>query len=353
MLIGALSRDALLALCVVLCLVSIIVTLSAIGARRETRFAVQLARERAGRIGDLLHTARTVESIAELGIWQFDPATGNQEWSDGMQALFGVGPDERFVEGDAETLLFANDVDLIGQVLVREHETEPYTLHYNIHGFDGLHRSMSVQAYNLRDSGSKVLRVVAVVRDVTDQVERERELEQSRAYAVREARKARELAETDALTELANRRRVMSELDRLVVRAREQHQSLSVIVFDIDHFKSVNDTYGHPEGDRVLKQIAAIAMRQAREGDVVGRVGGEEFVWLVPGANGGQARILAERLRIAVSSGSSVGAMSPVTVSIGFTSLIPGDASLSLFARADAALYEAKHAGRNRVRMAA
>jgi diguanylate cyclase (GGDEF)-like protein len=192
-----------------------------------------------------------------------------------------------------------------------------------------------------------------VVRDATEQVEHLRELEHSRAIAVREANRARELAATDPLTSLANRRSVMDRLDRLIVDATASGEPLSLLMFDIDHFKRVNDTYGHPEGDRLLRQVAQIVRRQARADDLVGRVGGEEFVWAIPRTTVSQVQSMAERLRLAISTDSGWGDVPPVTVSIGFACWQTGDTTLSLFARADRALYEAKHDGRNRIRIAA
>ncbi|MEL6877297.1 MAG: GGDEF domain-containing protein [Pseudomonadota bacterium] len=347
------QQQALLAGCVVLGVIALVFVAATITSRRESRFAARLARERGERMGHLLRTVRLAESIAELGVWQYDPVRGVQQWSAGMRMLFGVDPHEEFVAGDAETLLFANDIDLVAQVSAHSGERGPFELFYDIHGCDRVSRTISVQACNMHNKDGEVVHVVAVVRDVTDQVSRERQLEQSRVSALQEASVARKLAQTDPLTGLANRRRVMAALDQLVVRSQKQGQPLAVVLFDIDHFKSVNDTYGHPHGDRVLQEVGKIAMKQAREGDIVGRVGGEEFVWIVPGADQSFARIVSERLRLAISMGTAIGDRPPVTTSIGFTSLMPGDAALKMFARADAALYEAKGAGRNQVRMAA
>ena len=145
----------------------------------------------------------------------------------------------------------------------------------------------------------------------------------------------------------------MCELDRMILSSRTSDLPLVLILFEIDHFKSVNDTYGHPEGDRVLQRVAELAHGQARDGDLVGRIGGEEFVWIIPGVNGPQAEALAERLRAVVSHKSAVGAVPGVTVSAGLAVLEPSDTSLTIFSRADAALYDAKHAGRNLVQVAA
>ncbi|MEM9311645.1 MAG: GGDEF domain-containing protein [Pseudomonadota bacterium] len=349
----AIGSDALLLIAGALALVALFSLFGVMAARNETRQVARLARRRAHSMNELLRTVRMAENIADLGVWQYNPATGEQQWSDGMRQLFGVDHEDEFVAGDAETLLFANDIDLVTHVLRRSDERSPYTLRYDIHGYDGAPRSISVQACNLFGQGGVMVRVVAVVRDVTDQVTRERALEDSRRAAVHEAREARQLAETDPLTGLANRRRVMTELDHLILDARRESLPLVLIVFDIDRFKLVNDTYGHLEGDKVLQSVAQIAAGQAREIDLVGRVGGEEFVWIVPRMHEMHAEQLAERLRQAIAHGSAVGQVPNVTVSVGLAQLRPSDTSLSLFARADNALYGAKEAGRNAVKLAA
>lgn len=350
---SAIGTDTLLVACIVLGVVAAIAVGSVLVARKQTRSAARTARARAASMQDLLRMVRMAESIAGIGVWQYDPVTGVQHWSDGLKRLFGMEPGEDFVAGDAETLLYANDIDLIGNVNANAHQRDPYTLHFEIFGYDGLPRTITVEACNLMGKDSRVVRVVAVIRDITSQKERERELESSRAAAVNEAARALELAGTDPLTGLANRRRIMAELDKLVVSAHSQDAPLMLVMFDIDHFKSVNDTFGHLEGDKVLQRVAHIASTQARESDLVGRVGGEEFVWIVPFTDENTARIMTERLRQSIAKGSAAGTVPPVTISAGYTALQPGDTALSLFARADGALYDAKDAGRNRVRMAA
>ncbi len=350
---AAVGSDILVVACIALGLLALSAFANVWIARRESRNAARLARSRAAGMHDLLRTMRMAESIAGIGVWQYDPRSGTQQWSDGLKRLFGIDPQEEFVEGDAETLLFANDIDLIGKV--REHgtETDPYALQFDIYGFDGIARSISVHACNLMNAQSEIHRVVAVVRDATEQVERERELKSSREEAIHEAKEARILAETDSLTGLANRRRVMAELDRMVIDARVTSMPLVLVMFDIDRFKRVNDTYGHPAGDEVLQQVARIAASQARDDDLIGRVGGEEFVWIIPGASDNMAQVMSERLRQAIANSSGVGAVPNVTISVGYTCIQAGDTALSLFARADTALYDAKDSGRNQVRMAA
>ncbi len=125
------------------------------------------------------------------------------------------------------------------------------------------------------------------------------------------------------------------------------------MLFDIDHFKPVNDRYGHPAGDEVLRELAGRAMRQVRSVDLVGRLGGEEFVVVMPETSLSGAVVVAERLRGAVADQPFVlrenGSKLPVTISIGIAVTGVAEETLeSLLKRADDALYAAKHGGRNR-----
>ena len=164
---------------------------------------------------------------------------------------------------------------------------------------------------------------------------------------------ARYLALTDPLTTLLNRRAFTDAMNREIHRTARHGGPLSLLLLDIDHFKSVNDTHGHDAGDSVLKGVAATLQRLARSSDLVGRWGGEEFVvGLVHSAEAG-ARIAAERLRHAISASPFPhpgGAPLAVTASIGAATLAPqGDTLEGMVARADRAMYLAKGRGRNRV----
>ncbi len=145
----------------------------------------------------------------------------------------------------------------------------------------------------------------------------------------------------------------MAELDRLILDARDFARPLVLVVFDIDRFKLVNDTHGHIEGDAMLRNVARLALDHGREGDLVGRVGGEEFVWIMPGVGQQKAEHMAQRLRESIAQGSAVGTVPHVTISVGLAQMRLSDSSLTLFARADNALYDAKDEGRNRVKLAA
>ena len=163
------------------------------------------------------------------------------------------------------------------------------------------------------------------------------------------------LALTDELTGLYNRRYVFAHLNELLGRMTDGGGDTALMLFDIDHFKRVNDAYGHPAGDQVLRDIAGRAVRQVRSVDLVGRLGGEEFAVVMPETSLGDAVAVAERLRGAVADepfllqGKSD--KLPITVSVGIAMTGEGRDTLeSLLKRADEALYAAKNGGRNRVR---
>lgn len=161
-----------------------------------------------------------------------------------------------------------------------------------------------------------------------------------------------ELARVDALTGLFNRRCLLERLEAELSRIKRYGGPLSVLMIDVDHFKAVNDTYGHPVGDRVLAGVAHDLAASLRRTDVAGRVGGEEFCVLLPGTPLAGAAQVAERLRMTISRRTfEVDSTSlHVTCSIGAAGLEGGGSSPEdVLGRADKALYEAKHGGRNRV----
>lgn len=164
-----------------------------------------------------------------------------------------------------------------------------------------------------------------------------------------------ELAVTDELTGLRNRRSFNETLEREWARHRRYHHSLAVLVMDIDHFKAVNDTHGHAVGDAALKVMTASLRASTRETDTTARYGGEEFIVLAPETKGQDARLVGERIRQRVAADSEASEGVPkFTVSIGIatTESVTAATAEDLVRLADEALYEAKRTGRNRVVLA-
>jgi diguanylate cyclase (GGDEF)-like protein len=161
-----------------------------------------------------------------------------------------------------------------------------------------------------------------------------------------------EQAHTDVLTGLSNRRRFFEMAEAELTRARRYGTALSLLMLDIDHFKTVNDMHGHRAGDRVLQQLARTCREVLRAVDIVGRVGGEEFAILLPETALPGAVEVAERLLVAVARASVArdeGVPLRITVSIGVATLQPKGNLDTVMSQSDTALYQAKHDGRNRV----
>jgi diguanylate cyclase (GGDEF)-like protein len=155
----------------------------------------------------------------------------------------------------------------------------------------------------------------------------------------------------DALTSLPNRRAFEENLAREVARVGRTQAPLAVVVFDVDRFKSVNDQHGHAAGDAVLRTIAARVVGAIRAGDLLARIGGEEFALLLPGAELTMAVEVAERVRVIIADLpiDAGGRSLSITASLGCAILAGEETPAALLARADARLYQAKQAGRDRV----
>ena len=170
-------------------------------------------------------------------------------------------------------------------------------------------------------------------------------------YRARLYEKTERLATTDGLTGLTNHRTFQSRLDEHLARTQRYGKRLALILCDIDHFKAVNDTHGHPMGDVVLKGVAATLQKEARATDVVARYGGEEFAVVMPETDAAGALVIAERIRERVKALAFETGQGPlrVTLSLGIAA-VPDDAARKgdLVERADACLYHAKRNGRDR-----
>ena len=217
---------------------------------------------------------------------------------------------------------------------------------------DGRDRVYEVVPNPLQGSEGMVL----VLRDVTERHRMEGRLRETTAALARANAELEEMAHTDPLTGLGNRRDFMRSLRQEVERTNRYGRTVALVLLDLDHFKKVNDRYGHPTGDAVLETVGRVIDSHLRDADFAGRVGGEEFGIILPETDLDGARELAERLRVGIAeecheaSRDGEETTFHVTASLGITAAEPPVPDTDvLFAQADRALYRAKEGGRNRV----
>ncbi|WP_210398165.1 sensor domain-containing diguanylate cyclase [Motiliproteus sediminis] len=225
-----------------------------------------------------------------------------------------------------------DDPELVKHNLCKDpSQLEPVLVEYK-------NRILQMLASSILAPTGEAIGSAILLRDITEEKKLENQL--------------RELSTTDALTKLYNRRHLDETLDVELKRARRYKLDLSVLMFDVDHFKRFNDEHGHDQGDRVLQHLAGVMRECIREVDVPCRYGGEEFLIILTNTARNGALITAERLREAVEASRIDGLQ--VTISIGVASYpyLDVEESDEFVERADAALYEAKEQGRNRVWMA-
>jgi diguanylate cyclase (GGDEF)-like protein/PAS domain S-box-containing protein len=247
-----------------------------------------------------------------------------------------------------EQLIGTNAVALIAPefagVAIEGHQAalqargEPVRVEYQAIAADGSRRWFESQTRALIDEAGRPDGVITAVRDIDGRKALEAQLSTA--------------ALTDVLTGLANRRAFIDTLERHLAQGRPG----CVALFDLDHFKSVNDRYGHPAGDAVLRRFAKLAEQAVRGGDLVARIGGEEFAVLLAGASKAQAARVCERLRRSLSDepiATAIGGpLVRVTASCGVAA-IDGRSAADILAAADTALYRAKRMGRDRLSLAA
>jgi diguanylate cyclase (GGDEF)-like protein/PAS domain S-box-containing protein len=272
--------------------------------------------------------------------------------SPAVTAVLGWQPDE-LLGHDYHQLVHPEDIANVADLIEKCREGEPVeNLPYRCRKSDGSYLWMEASIRLYRDAASgKPIGFVNVVRDISSRKAADEQL--NLAFSM-----VASLAMEDSLTGIANRRHFDETMDRELRRAMRDGSMISLLMIDVDHFKTYNDLYGHLMGDACLRQIAAAAQGVLqRTSDLFARYGGEEFVAVLPNTDSRGAQLVAEQIRSAVEQcclphlGNHLGV---VTVSIGCATqtVTPDAVGNPLLQAADDALYEAKAAGRNRIEVA-
>lgn len=307
-------------------------------SRDELEHLVQI---RSGELAEREEVLRSITNAAQDAVMMIDPVGRVTYWNPAAEQMFGFAEAEVTGKGLHDLIVPERYLERAHAGFSRFAATGEGPAIGRTTTFRAKHRNgdefpvdVSLSAIKLRGQWS----AVGIVRNATERVQTEERLKQ--------------LATTDTLTGICNRRHFDETLASEIDRAARFSSPLSLILFDIDHFKRVNDTFGHQAGDRVLTQLAVTVGSTIRTVDLFARWGGEEFVVLLPGSDLNAGRLLAEKLRMALEKQpfSDVG---QVTCSFGVAEYTPGDNMDALIKKVDRCLYHAKASGRNRVETSA
>ncbi len=305
---------------------------------------------------------KMAERTARVGHWVLGPDNTSLVWSEEVYRIHGVKPaDMNFDEAmdlremTSLDLYHPDDREGIRKVLVTAMERrEAFSYQGRVVQPDGTIKYVSSIGKPRYTSSGEFNGLFGTFQDVSEQTETLDALRVARIDALREATVAQRLAETDYLTGIANRRKTFANLRFAARTAKHSGEPVTIAIFDIDHFKAVNDRHGHQTGDEVLKRVAKIVSAQIRPNDFFGRMGGEEFLVILPGKDGSGAFDIVEQIRLDIASETwPVVGLETITVSAGLATLNQTGDIEDALQRADQALYQAKEGGRNVLRLAA
>lgn len=306
------------------------------------RRAMALAREMTSELRESEARWKYALEGAGDGVWDWDISRDQLNLSTHMQSMIDLHPEQHPLSLDDFNQRIHSD-DLNQQKTCLQScltgQSQTYANEFRIQRNNGdwkwvLSRGKVIE----RSPQGEPLRMIGTLSDIAARKRMEEEL--------------RQLSITDTLTGLPNRRYFLSRLDGEISRLqRLKEQRLAVLMLDLDHFKWINDQFGHATGDAVLQHFAMMIRNETRQIDTIGRMGGEEFALLLPGADSNAALAFAERLRIKTTQIPFIreGKVIPVTVSIGVAVADSQETAINILARADKALYLAKESGRNKV----
>lgn len=296
---------------------------------------------------------KMAQALAHLGHWEWDIKSGQFSYSEEMYRILGLAPQGPMASHEA----FLRTVHPDDRERVANHLSEVlvgdcFDIEYRIILPSGEVRVVHGKGEVFSLGVGKQTKVIGTIQDI-------REHDQTKMLGVIQditerkelQSKLEEQANTDFLTGCDSRRHFLEHAENELLRIRRYGGEMSMLMLDLDHFKTINDKHGHQAGDTVLKTLVQVCQGLLREVDVMGRIGGEEFAIMLPETGSGRALEVADRLCQAVAAAEiPLDAAAPlhVTTSIGVASLAEDHHIDQILNRADSALYKAKHAGRNR-----
>lgn len=287
------------------------------------------------------------ETLPQI-VWSCDADGRHDYFSARWSEFTGVQPD-KITPDTWKTLVYPEHADMVAGVWAKAlHTGEPYDLNYRFRHHSGEYRWLRVMALPVRDANGQIARWFGTSTDVHD------------AYLFAEERERlasdmERMARIDQLTGVLTRRAFFERAQLALDMAGNDGSACGLLMLDVDHFKIINDSFGHPVGDRVLASVAGRILSAVRMEDLVGRLGGEEFAIFLPQCSQEQTMAVAERVRHAIEDTPVAiedGTLVPTTISVGAIWTDDGAAALNdLLSVADRALYQAKTEGRNCTRL--
>jgi diguanylate cyclase (GGDEF)-like protein/PAS domain S-box-containing protein len=298
---------------------------------------------------------KLAQAMAHLGHWELNVGSGDTHWSDETYRILGYDPG-KLVPSYAAFLqaIHPEDRKLVEKYIQAAHAGGSFDIEFKIVLPDGRTRVLHGMGEVILMGTDQQPQIIGAIRDITAPEHTEllgvvQDITEQKELQWKLERQSR----TDPLTGCANRRHFLELAEHELARARRYTEEVSVLMLDLDHFKEINDRYGHQAGDLTLRRLVQVCQATLRAEDTVGRLGGEEFAILLPESARNKALEVAERLCRAIASAEvPLEGKAPLrfTTSIGVATLAQEDSDISLvLGRADKALYEAKSAGRNRV----
>jgi diguanylate cyclase (GGDEF)-like protein len=281
--------------------------------------------------------------VAQIGVWEWDFAAHKLVWDARMYAIYGIEAGTPIDSDRWKRTVHPDDLDQASGIFARAAQQGLKGKHQFriVHPTAGV-RFIETSEQLVLDAAGRPIACIGIDQDVTDR----RRVED--AMRVRQA-ELEKLTLTDPLTGVGNRRKLDEDIVREVSRVRRYGGKLSFLIADVDHFKAVNDTFGHETGDAVMRFVAQTLRANVRDTDLVARYGGDEFCVVMPGTGQADARAVAERIRARLEQTIAPSLDSAGLTSTGVAQLEEGEDADSLLKRADRALLRAKKKGRNRV----
>lgn len=311
--------------------------------QERTRFLEESRESLARAVEDLRlseERLRLATQANRIGMWELDLTSGALSWDDTLFSLYGRRREDFHGAQDAwQACVHPEDLDSSALALQQAIEGQrPFDCDFRILLPSGSTRHINAKAVVFCDADGRPKRMLGASIDITDRKNLENQLKNQ--------------AQRDTLTGLYNRRYFQETLAQAMEDANRQTQPLCVAMADLDHFKAINDTYGHAAGDRVLQRFGATLQHGMRSGDLVARLGGDEFAMLFPNADALQSKAVLERIRDHLSAlwlPADNGQNIQLQASFGLADFHPGESPDQLLHRADQALYKAKALGGQKV----